>query len=109
MGKRLNIMDDSVLLDEKMYLATLVDLPCLIEAQKTLDFRTFYKSTDVSQMLYIHNKHLENFSQLSADQVLDFAKGFYPDEHDTDFYHNLYKRGELGKTLEEAKKSQDFR
>ena len=50
-----------VLIEDKLYLATLVDLPTLIEAQKTLDFRTFFKATDVSQMLYIHNRSLDTF------------------------------------------------
>ncbi len=34
--------------------ATLVDLPTIIEALKTLDYKTVFKSTDVSQMLLVH-------------------------------------------------------
>ena len=52
---------NSVLIDNRLYLASLVDLPSIVEAQKTLDFRTFFKSTDVSQMLYIHNRSIEDF------------------------------------------------
>ena len=35
-------------IDNKLYLCSLVDLPCIIEAQKTLDYNTFYKSCDAS-------------------------------------------------------------
>lgn len=35
-------------IDGKLYLASLVDLPCIIEAQKTLDYKTFYKSCDAA-------------------------------------------------------------
>jgi len=59
-----------------LYLATLVDLPSVLEAQKTLDFRTFFKSNDVSQMLYIHNKFMDGFHEKSADEVFSFARSF---------------------------------
>jgi TATA-binding protein-associated factor Taf7 len=45
-----------------VFLATLVDLPCIIEAQKTLDFNTFYKSCDAAQMLYVHNVCIDQVS-----------------------------------------------
>jgi TATA-binding protein-associated factor Taf7 len=69
-------------LDEKLFLATLVDLPTLIEAQKTLDFRTFFKSCDVSQMLYIHNRVLDSFNTRTVEEVVKFAEGFRPFEKD---------------------------
>ena len=50
-----------VKLNNTVFLATLVDLPCIIEAMKTLDFFNFYKSQDASQMLYIHPKRIDNF------------------------------------------------
>lgn len=74
-----------LLIDNKLFLSTLVDLPCLIEAQKTLDFRTFYKSVDVAQMLYVHNKIMDNFSQRMASEVLDFAENFNPAIDDPEF------------------------
>ena len=46
-------------IDDKIYLGSLVDLPCIVEAQKTLDYKTFFKSCDAAQMLYIHNYFLE--------------------------------------------------
>jgi transcription initiation factor TFIID subunit 7 len=39
----------------KKYPVTLVDLPCVIESNKTLDRRTFYKSADVHQMLLVED------------------------------------------------------
>ena len=37
-----------VKIESRLYLATLVDLPCILEAQKTLDYNTFYKSCDAA-------------------------------------------------------------
>ena len=37
-----------VRLGKVIYLATLVDLPCIIEAMKTLDYFNFFKSQDAS-------------------------------------------------------------
>lgn len=92
-----------MLIDDKVHLATLADLPCLIEAQKTLDFRTFFKSADVAQMLYIHNKSLEGFSSLAADQVIAFATAFNPFTDDPEFLAGLYRRGEISRKAEEMK------
>jgi len=33
-----------------------VDLPCIIETLKTTDNKTFYKTTDISQMLICSNE-----------------------------------------------------
>ena len=41
---------------DEEYMGTLVDLPCIIEGQKTLDHKTFFKSGDISQMIYVHPK-----------------------------------------------------
>ncbi|KAK3600016.1 hypothetical protein CHS0354_012684 [Potamilus streckersoni] len=35
----------------EFFYAKLVDLPCIIEAQKTVDRKTFYKTADIAQML----------------------------------------------------------
>lgn len=34
--------------------ATLLDLPCVIESHKTLDDINFFKSQNISQMIYVH-------------------------------------------------------
>ncbi|CAN0355240.1 unnamed protein product, partial [Ectocarpus sp. 12 AP-2014] len=41
-------------MDGKKYPARLVDMPCVLETQKTLDKRTFFKSGDVGQMLIVY-------------------------------------------------------
>ena len=37
-----------------LYYWTLWDLPTISEAHKTLDMKTFYKSCDISQIMYVH-------------------------------------------------------
>lgn len=83
-----------------------MDLPTICEAQKTLDFRTFFKSADVSQMLYVHNRHLDSFSTRLADEILAFADAFKPffQQDDPEFFTNLFKRGEITRKVEELKK-----
>ena len=70
-----------------------------MEAQKTLDYRTFFKSVDVSQVLYVHNKSMDDFNTRTADEVFEFARAFNPlskkGEQDVDFYNNLYRRNEI--------------
>lgn len=49
---------------------TILDMPCIIEAQKTIDYKTFYKTSDISQMMFVHDfpfkisneKEIENFN-----------------------------------------------
>lgn len=41
-------------MDGKTFPARLVDLPCVVETQKTLDRSTFFKSGDVGQMLIVY-------------------------------------------------------
>ena len=93
-----------MLIDQKLFLATLLDLPCIMEAQKTLDYRTFFKSVDVSQVLYVHNKSLDDFNTKTADEVFDFARAYNPlskREQDPDFYNNLYRRNEISRRVTE--------
>ena len=88
------------MIDARLYLGTLVDLPGLIEAQKTLDFRTFYKSVDVAQMLYIHNKSID-IQDKTPQQLKEFAREFNPVKDDPEFLQNLYRKGETAKKVEE--------
>lgn len=41
----------------------------MIEAQKTIDYKTFYKSSDISQMMFVHD---EQFKLRSEDQLESF-------------------------------------
>ncbi|KAJ3050423.1 hypothetical protein HK097_008619 [Rhizophlyctis rosea] len=43
-------------LGDKTFQTKLVDLPCIIESQKTLDAKQFYKIADISQMLVVEDK-----------------------------------------------------
>jgi TATA-binding protein-associated factor Taf7 len=73
-------------LDTKLYLASLVDLPCVIEAQKTLDYKTFYKSCDAAQMMYVHNIYLEGVDQRTDQEIGMFVSGFNPLTDDEQFF-----------------------
>ncbi|KAJ3202871.1 hypothetical protein HDU82_007017 [Entophlyctis luteolus] len=56
--------------DGTKYPATLVDLPCIIESQKTWDNRQLYKICDISQMLIVSE---EGFAGLPKDSSEDFV------------------------------------
>lgn len=75
---------------QKLYLASLVDLPCIIEAQKTLDYNTFYKSCDAAQMLYVHNVYLDHVERKNETDVRQFVADFNPLIDDDQFFKNLY-------------------
>jgi len=36
---------------------------------KTLDYQNFFKSQDASQILYVHDKKLENFKTYSKEEM----------------------------------------
>jgi len=76
-------------LDNKLYLATLADLPCIVEAQKTLDYNTFYKSCDASQIMYVHNHFIDNINERTQEEVRRFVAEFCPLDDD-DFKRDLY-------------------
>lgn len=43
--------------------ASLVDLPCIIESQKTLDGINVFKSNDISQMILVHPNNEESLEK----------------------------------------------
>lgn len=53
--------------NDKLYPGTILDYPCIIEAQKTMDNKTYFKAGDISQMLFIHDKNLSE-----AESIKDF-------------------------------------
>ena len=57
----------SVKFDNEIFKARLVDLPCIIESLKTLDKKTFYKSSDICQMLVCKANDDEPFSSGGSD------------------------------------------
>ncbi|KAF7727415.1 hypothetical protein EC973_007579 [Apophysomyces ossiformis] len=57
----------------RKYDTTLVDLPTIIESQKTLDKKQFYKIADISQMLLVDSPSKEDsfFAQINGRQHAD--------------------------------------
>ena len=43
--------------------ASLLDLPCVVESQKTIDDVNFFKSANISQMVYVHPNDEEDLDQ----------------------------------------------
>jgi TATA-binding protein-associated factor Taf7 len=48
---------------------TILDFPTTIEAKKTIDYKTFYKSSDISQMMFVHDKE---FHFKEEEELRDF-------------------------------------
>lgn len=80
-----------VKLNRTIYLATLVDLPCIIEAMKTLDYFNFYKSQDASQMVYVHPKKI-NLDEVTEIELQNIVREYDPIKEDKDFFQSLYER-----------------
>ncbi|KAL1916385.1 uncharacterized protein VTP21DRAFT_5576 [Calcarisporiella thermophila] len=52
------------------YNAKLVDLPCIIEAQKTIDNKQFYKTADICQMLIVDEPQTsESIHQIQSTKI----------------------------------------
>jgi TATA-binding protein-associated factor Taf7 len=88
-----------VKLNNTVFLATLVDLPCIIEAMKTLDYFNFYKSQDASQMLFVHKKRIENWDRLKPEDVQKITNDFNCLKDDEEFFASLYERREIIKKM----------
>lgn len=78
---------------------TIVDFPCIIEGNKTIDYKTFYKSSDISQMFYVHEDKLKNendlinFNPFTDTQDLNFDKILWKKDKDHQYKlkHGLAK------------------
>ena len=44
---------------------TILDLPCHIEGEKTIDYKSFYKGADICQMMYVHDDKLKQEEDLN--------------------------------------------
>ena len=75
----------------RLYLCSLVDMPCIVEAMKTLDQKTFFKSCDAAQMMYVHEVFLEEVDTRSDQEIKQFAKDFNPID-DEEFRRDLFQR-----------------
>jgi TATA-binding protein-associated factor Taf7 len=87
-------------LNNTVFLATLVDLPCIIEAMKTLDYFNFYKSQDAAQMLYVHPTKLDNFDTMLKDELQKVIDEFNAPKDDPEFLDQLYERKITKKKVE---------
>ena len=58
---------------------------------------------DVSQILYIHNKVIEDINSKSPEELIKIAKDYNPVLEDSDFLSNLYKRGDTKRLVEEMR------
>ena len=59
---------------------TILDLPCIIEGHKTIDYKSFYKGGDICQMMYVHDdklkqeEDLNNFNTFISPSDKNFSK-----------------------------------
>jgi len=71
-----------VQVDDEVLAGKIVDLPCVVECQKTIDNKIFYKSGDICQMLLVSEEPLEKEaakqSQMQRKEKLDLKKFIYP-------------------------------
>jgi TATA-binding protein-associated factor Taf7 len=74
-----------------LYFATLVNLPSIIEAMKTLDNFNFYKSQDANQMLYVHPKNVDT-AEVNHEELQKAVSEYDAIKEDEDFRNLLYDR-----------------
>ena len=59
---------------------SILDLPCIIEGYKTIDYKSFYKGGDICQMMYVHDdklkqeEDLNNFNTFTSPTDKNFSK-----------------------------------
>ncbi|KRX10359.1 hypothetical protein PPERSA_00839 [Pseudocohnilembus persalinus] len=79
--------------------ADVIDLPCIVESQKTKDGINFFKSNDISQMLLVHQQGVqepspeqaEGFKQSSKDEGIKIQK-YRSDSGITDCTEQIRKK-----------------
>ena len=78
---------------------TILDLPCHIEAEKTIDYKNFYKGADICQMMYVHDdklkqeEDLNNFNPFTSSCDKKFPKLLWTKDPD----HKYKLKHGLGK------------
>ena len=66
--------------DGELHPLTILDLPCIIEGHKTIDYKSFYKGGDICQMMYVHDDQLKqeedlnNFNPFTSPSDKNFNK-----------------------------------
>ena len=61
--------------NEDLLPITILDMPCIIEAQKTIDYKTFYKSSDISQMMFVHDFPYKLNNEREIEKFNPFESG----------------------------------
>ncbi|ESK87158.1 transcription initiation factor tfiid 55 kda subunit [Moniliophthora roreri MCA 2997] len=64
-------------LGNNSYSSKLVDLPCIIESQKTLDNKQMFKVADICQMLVVEDR-IENEADVSHSKVFNIEDFIWP-------------------------------
>ena len=95
-----------VKLNRVVYLATLVDLPCIIEAMKTLDDFNFYKSQDASQMVYVHPKKID-LDEVTKEEYMKIVSEYDPIKEDSEFFQLLYERKKQAEKVPKQSEDKD--
>ena len=78
---------------------TILDLPCHIEAEKTIDYKNYYKGADICQMMYVHDdklkqeEDLNNFNPFTSSCDKKFTKLLWTKDPD----HKYKLKHGLGK------------
>ena len=78
---------------------TILDLPCHIEAEKTIDYKSYYKGADICQMMYVHDdklkqeEDLNNFNPFTSSCDKKFSKLLWTKDPD----HKYKLKHGLGK------------
>ena len=76
---------------------TILDLPCHIEAEKTIDYKSFYKGADICQMMYVHDdilkqeEDLNNYNPFTSDKKFNKLLWTKDPDHKYKLKHGLGK------------------
>jgi transcription initiation factor TFIID subunit 7 len=95
--------------------SVLLDLPCIIESHKTLDYINFFKNSDLAQMMYVIPEHEKNnyraksnlYTESSLAKMLEKGENYKLKSGITPGTHNITSRffkREMKEDLDEIKK-----
>ena len=92
--------------ENSLHPLTILDLPCHIEGCKTIDYKNFYKSSDICQMAFVHEEtldseeKLENFTLKEAEKNKSFSKILWK----KDFDHQYKVKHGISKAAKNVRK-----
>lgn len=56
-------------IDEKQYKASVIELPTISSTFKTLDRYNYFKSNDISEMIYVHEDEYDVINESEAERI----------------------------------------